>query len=783
MLIPARSVAALLLSGGAIFSSAFAPPARRVASRAGAGAGAASRLLRRSRPQTETAAAMRFLSPIIPSLTGLALASTSSPDVRVPPSDGGTSDANPLLRSWSTEPYHLPPFSEIRPGHFKPAFEVAMTEHLAELKSIADSDDDPTFDNVCAAYDRAGHLYGRVASVYGNLCGSLNTDEMREVQTEMTPILSRHGSAAVTTPGLFERIRAVHGMRDSLDLTPEQLRLVERQHLDFTRAGAHFDEKEKDEYAELKAELAGLCTEFTQNVMKDEEEYEMTLKREDLSGCPNSLVEAARQAAADREKGEEEYVVTLSRSLVEPFLTFSDRRDLRETAFNAWTKRGELFEGRDNIAIAEKILKLRKRQAEMHGYKTFAEYQCADTMAGTPEAVMNLLEDVWGRAKAAADGEREALEQYVKDSGEDLEGGIQPWDWRYYAEKVRVAKYDMDESELKPYLSLDAVTDAVMGVSNSLFGLRYVPKPDVKTYHPDVVTYEVRETTKDGGDELRAVFLHDNFARKFKSGGAWMSEYRSQTRNLPPGSDPVEGVPIVTNNNNFAKGSGPTLLSFDDASTLFHEMGHGHHGMLSDATYSRLSSTSVLRDFVELPSQLMERWLERPEVLKKYARHCETGEPIPDELIGRLKAAKNFNQGFGTIEYTACALLDMAMHMKEDYDGFDMGKFESEELDRLGMPRGIVMRHRPAHFSHLFSGGYYAACYYVYLWAEVLDADAFGAFEEAGDAFDADVAERLRRYIYSSGNTAPPDELFRKFRGRDPDAKFMLEKKGLAGAV
>lgn len=700
------------------------------------------------------------------------------------PSGGKEEDSsNPLLDDWSTEPYHLPPFRRIEPRHFKPAFEAAMEEHISDLRSIVDNEDDPTFENVIAAHDRAGALLSRVSAVFGNYCSSLNTDDMKAVQSEMSPILSRHSSRAVTLPGLFEKIDAVYKTRaDAEDLTDEQVRLVERIHLDFTRQGADFTEEQKNEYAEIKAELASLQTEFMQNVMTDEETWEMVLSGDDLAGCPDSLVEAARSAAADRNRDEGEYVVTLSRSLVEPFLTFSSRRDLRHKAWEAWTRRGELHPDRDNLSIAAKILRLRKRQAELHGCATFSEYQCQDTMAQTPENVMELLEDVWVRAKEAANREREALEKYVAENGgeEELEGGIQPWDWRYYAEKVRVAQYSFDESALKPYLSLDGVSDAVMSVSNKLFGLRYEKKEDVEGYHPDVNVYEVTERAEDGSDRLRAVFLTDNYARPYKSSGAWMSEFRSQTRNLPAGTDEMERIPVVVNNNNFAKADS-TLLSFDDAKTLFHECGHGHHGMLSDATYSRLSSTSVLRDFVELPSQLLERWLDSPEVLREHARHHETGEPVPDELLEKLRAAKSFNQGFATIEYTACALLDMALHSLAEYgDDFDITEFEERELDRLGMPQGITMRHRPAHFAHLFASQYYASGYYVYLWAEVLDADAFGAFEEAeGGVFDGGVAERARRFIYGAGNTVAPDELFRRFRGRDPDVKFMLEKKGL----
>lgn len=670
-----------------------------------------------------------------------------------------------------------------------------MEEHLRDLQAIVDNPEPPTFENVMVTYDRSGSTLDKVGGVFGNMCLSQNTPELQAVQTEMTPILSRHTSATYTLPGLFHKVEKVYREQQegvdkdekdegSSSLTSEDRRLTERIYLDFTRSGAHFHTDKQKENADIQAKLASLITEFSQNVLKDEETYELVLKSEDLAGCPDSLIEAAKNAAEERDKADNEYVITLSRSLVEPFLTFASRRDLRETAWKAWTSRGEMDPDRDNLKIATEILKLRQKQAKLHGYKNFAEYQCVDRMAKTPENVIELLENVWEKAKVSANSERKELEEYVTQQGgntddeKDItENGIQAWDWRYYAEQVRIAKYDFDESLLKPYLSLESVTNAVMAVSNKLFGLKYILRDDIVTYHESVKAYEVRNERH--GNKLVAIFLHDNYARQFKSGGAWMSEFRSQTKNLPEeNKNEYQGIPIVTNNNNFAKGKN-TLLSFDDATTLFHEMGHGHHGMLSDCTYGRLSSTSVLTDFVELPSQLMEHWFEEPEVLKEYARHYETGEPVPDELIHKMKTARSFNQAFATIEYTACALLDMLLHQVEDYDDFDISRFEREELDRVGMPQGVVMRHRPAHFLHLFASTGYAAGYYVYLWAEVLDADVYAAFQETGNVFDPEMAERVRKYVYSAGNTDAPDELFRKFRGRDPDIKYMLEKKGL----
>jgi peptidyl-dipeptidase Dcp len=518
-----------------------------------------------------------------------------------------------------------------------------------------------------------------------------------------------------------------------------------------------------------------------QNVLKDEEEWELVLTEDDFAGCPADVIAAARQVAVDKKKEPDDHVMTLGRSLVEPFLSYSTRRDLRKTVFEAFSKRGELSQERDNLKIAIEILRLRRRQAQLHNKGSFSEYQFEDTMAQTPEAGMKLLNDVWVKSKDAAKREREMLEAFVSKKGETLEGGIQPWDWRYYAEQVRQAEFNFDENEMKPYLSLNAVTNAAFDVSNKLYGLKYVKRDDIVAYHPDVNVYEVRKTKdKSGEDELIAIFLHDNYARPYKSSGAWMSEYRTQTKNLALGTDPIEGIPVVSNNNNFSKGSEHTLLSFTDGITLFHEFGHAHHGMLSNATYEYLASTSVLKDFVELPSQLMEHWLSEPAVLKEHAKHYQTGEVLPEDLIKRFKAAELFNEGFNTIEYTSCAMYDIALHSLSEYgDDFDLAKFEQEYLKEQGMPQGIIMRHRPPHFLHLFASSSYASGYYVYMWAQVLDNDVFAAFEETGDVFDRATADRCRECIYSTGNTVAPQELFRKFRGRDPDATFMLKNRGL----
>ncbi len=500
--------------------------------------------------------------------------------------------------------------------------------------------------------------------------------------------------------------------------------------------------RRKNRLSEIVERLAHLHTAFSQNVLADEAEWCLWLNsEEDLVGLPEA-VRAAAKTAAEQHGRPDASAITLSRSLIVPFLTHSERRDLRELAFNAWTRRGENDGPHDNRPIAREILKLRTEQARLNGYANFADYALIDRMAGKPDAVAKLLANVWEPAKSKAAEEVQALRAIATARGEPAD--IAPWDWRYYAELVRKQRYDIDDAMVKPYFALDRMVEAAFDCAHRLFGIEFVRRADIVAYHPDVRVYEVRR-----GEYPIGVFLHDNFARPTKRGGAWMSNYRSQSR--------IDGdmLPIVVNNNNFAKGA-PTLLSLDDVRTLFHEFGHGLHGLLSQVTYERLSGTRVLRDFVELPSQLFEHWALEPEVLKKHALHVDTGAPIPDELIEQLQRAQHFNQGFQTVEYTACALLDMALHAQAADDGVDITRFEQEELARLGMPREMVLRHRLPHFGHLFSSSSYAAGYYVYMWAEVLDADGFDAFVEAGNPFDPAVAARLLKYVYSSGNTIEP---------------------------
>jgi peptidyl-dipeptidase Dcp len=570
--------------------------------------------------------------------------------------------------------------------------------------------------------------------------------------------------------GLFARVDALHAQRETLVLTPEQKRVLERFHFDFVRAGAKLGAAEQKRYAQIMERLAELTTRFGQNVLADESSFRLVLRGEaDMAGLPGFVQAALRQAALDRGI-DDGALVTLSRSHIVPFLTFSERRELREQAWRAWTSRGEHPGAHDNRPIAREILTLRNEQARLHGFASYADYALTDTMAGQQAAVTALLTQVWEPAKARAAEELAALKALALSRGEPAQ--LEPWDWRYYAEKVRQVRYELDEATVKPYFPLDRMVEAVFDCAQRLFGISFVAKPEIRAYHPDVKVYEVR-----GADAAPiGVFLHDNFARTSKRSGAWMSSFRKQSR-----SAGIDALPIIINNNNFAKGAPgePTLLSFDDASTLFHEFGHGLHGLLSNVTYERVSGTSVLRDFVELPSQIFEHWLAEPEVLKRHARHHLTGEAIPDALIAKLHDARLFNQGYETVRYTASALVDMAAHALTGSEAPDVVEFERAELARIGAPAVVGLNHRLTHFQHLFSGSSYAAGYYVYLWAEVLDADGFDAFKEAGSPFDPAVAQRLREFIYSTGNSIEPSAAYRAFRGRGPTALPMLKQRGL----
>jgi peptidyl-dipeptidase Dcp len=684
---------------------------------------------------------------------------------------------NPLLEPWSA-PHGLPPFAQLRPEHFEPALRQAMAAQHAELQAIAGQAAAPDFENTVAAFDRSGVLLERIVSTFYVLAASATSDALQAVQRQVSAPLAAHRNAVYMDAALFARIDALFARRDTLALAPEALRLLERVHLDFVRAGARLQGAAQRRFAAVMEELAALTTRFAQNVLHDESGWALPLPdAAATAGLPPFVLDAARQAAAER--GLPGAVITLSRSLVVPFLTYSTRRDLREQAWRAWVGRGEHQGEHDNRQVARNILRLRHEQATLLGHACYADYALADTMAGTRSAVAGLLNDVWPRALQAVRREEAELEEVRRAAAAAGEAGAQgrlePWDWRFWAERVRRERYAVDDAEVKPYFRLENVVAAAFDCAERLFGLRFTPRAGLPVYHPDVTAYEVH----DAAGALVGLFLQDNFARPTKRSGAWMSSLRLQRRNVAAGAPAHERLPVILNNNNFARGE-PTLLSLDDARTLFHEFGHGLHGLMSDVTYHRLSGTQVLRDFVELPSQIFEHWITEPEVLQRHARHVRTGEPIPAELVRRLARARNFNQGYETVRYTASALTDMAVHSRVEAEPpADLCEFENGLLAEHGLPHAAGLNHRFVHFQHLFAGSGYAAGYYVYLWAEVLDADGYDAFREAGSPFDAAVAKRLRQHIYSAGNAVDPRDTYRAFRGRDASVTPLLRKRGL----
>ncbi|MGQ0455882.1 MAG: M3 family metallopeptidase [Hyphomicrobium sp.] len=677
------------------------------------------------------------------------------------------SPKNPLLSTWNGI-WGLPPFDRVEARHFKPALEAAFRAHRIEIQKIAANSAKPTFANTIVALEKSGQVLSRVASVFSNLEATDSTPELQQIARDMAPRFAAHESQILLDKRLFVRIDELVARGDGLKLSDEDRRVLERHHLAFVRAGARLSSAAKSRVKAINARLAGLVTLFMQNVLKDEQSWRLVLDGErDLAGLPATMRDAAKRTASDAGLPGKA-MITLARSSVEGFITYSSRRDLREQAFTAWISRGANGGDSDNRQIVAEVALLRNEYARLLGYKSFADFSLQDTMAKTPAAVEDLLQSVWPRAVARAVEERDALAREALRSGDNAE--IAPWDWRYYAEKVRKSRYDFDEAELRPYFALPNMIAAAFDCATRLFGLRFRERADFPRYHPDVRVWEAM----DSGGKTIGVFYGDYYARPSKRSGAWMSSFRDQHR-LGKGA-----LPVIVNVLNFNKAGdgGPALLSFDDARTLFHEFGHGLHGLLSSVTYPSIAGTSVSRDFVELPSQLYEHWLSTSAVLKRFAKHVESGAPMPDELYARLKAARNFNQGFATVEYTASALVDMALYAGDVKRVADIEAFERETLARIGMPNEIVMRHRLPHFMHVIGG--YAAGYYSYLWSEVMDADAFEAFEETGDVFDPATARKLREYIYSAGNRRDPHEAYVAFRGRPPKIDGLLKKRGLA---
>src|SRR5882724_3277255 len=679
-------------------------------------------------------------------------------------------DPNPLAANWEGPYGGVPPFDRVQVVLFKPALEAAMVENLSEVDRIAKDPAAPTFENTITAMEKTGRTLDRVTTVYGVWGSTMNSSDFQAVQREMAPRLAAFSDQITQNEALFKRIETVYNSPQKSQLTAEQQRLAWFYYTNFVRAGARLDAKAKSRLSEINQKLAGLYTRFSQNVLYEEDNQFLVLKKEaDLAGLPTPLRDSAAAAAATR-KMPEVWVIANTRSSIDPFLTYSERRDLREQAWRMFVNRGDNGGEHDNNAIVSEMLQLRAERAKLLGYPTHAHWRLENAMAKTPERAMELMEAVWKPAVARVHEEVADMQ-----AAADKEGGhitIEPWDYRYYAEKVRKARYDLDQNEVKPYLQLEKLREGIFWVAGELFGFEFTPVTNVPVYHPDVRVWEVTDkTTK----RHIGLWFFDPFARAGKRSGAWMNAYRSQER--------VNGTitTIVSNNANFVKGKPgePVLMSWDDAVTMFHEFGHALHGLNSNVTYPSLSGTAVPRDYVEFPSQLMEHWLSTPEVLQRFAVHYQTGKPIPQVLVERILRSATFNQGFATVEYLASALVDMKLHLAGDRK-IDPDAFERETLAQLGMPREIVMRHRIPQFGHVFASDSYSAGYYSYLWSDVLTADAFGAFVEGGGPYDRKVAERLRQNIFSVGNTIDPAEAYRAFRGRDPKIEALMKKRGFA---
>ena len=654
----------------------------------------------------------------------------------------------------------VPEFEKILSHHYEEAFERGFEEQNREIQAITSNREAPTFGNTIEAMERSGELLERVGNVFWNLTSSDTSDELQTLELALSPRLAAHNSQIYSDPALFKRVQAITQSDQPLD--PEASQLLEEIHGSFVRAGAHLSESARERVNEITEVLAGLTTRFGQNVLQDVNEFELVVgAAEDISGLPDSVLNAARSEAESRGKSGQ-YVFTISRSSITPFLQYADSRSLREKLYKAYTDCGTM--STDNHPVIQQIIEHRAERAKILGFGSHADFMLDDRMAKTPDAVKGLLDRVWTPCQDKVAKEAQDLQSRIQDDGGNFE--LQPWDWWYYTEKIRQERFDLDEEAVKPYFKLENVRDGAFEVARKLYGIKF-EQVDVPVYHPDVVAYEV--TDADGS--TIGIFLFDFFMRPSKQGGAWMSEFRGQS-NL---DEPVR--PVIVNCCNFPKAD-PCLLGMDEVRTLFHEFGHGLHGLLSKVRYPRLSGTNVKQDFVELPSQIMEHWALEPEVLKSYAIHYETGESIPDELIKKLKSAQTFNQGFATTEYLAACYLDLAWHQHEGRAPEDVDGFERQAMDDIHKINMVDPRYRSAYFRHVFEGEHYSAGYYVYIWAEVLDADGFEAFREKG-IFDQETARSFRLNILEKGGSVPPMELYRKFRGREPDVAPLLKNRGL----
>ncbi len=681
--------------------------------------------------------------------------------------DAPAAAPNPLLAKWVGPYGGIPPFDKVKVADFKPALEAAMAENLKEIDAIANNKAAPTFENTYVALERSGDTLNRVQTIFGIWGANLNTAEFQPVQAEMQPKLAAHFDKITQNAALFKRLQAVYNSPAKKRLTKEQQRLVAVVYDGFVHNGAALNADKKPKLADVNQQLASLYTKFNQNLQGEESELNVLIDKEsDLAGLPQSLKDAAAEAA--KSKGKTGWMIRNTRSSTDPFLTYADNRKLREKVWKMYVSRGDNGDARDNNENIKQILKLRVERARLFGLPTHAHWILQQKMAKTPENAMKLMEGVWPAAVARVHEEVADMQALANKNGDKIK--IEPWDYRYYMEKVRKERYDLDENQIKPYLQLDKMREAMMWVAGQLFNFNFKKLNGIPVFNPDMVVYEV--TNKITGAPV-GLWYFDPYARDGKDSGAWMNQYRNQSR--------VEGnvTTIVSNNANFVKGKPgePVLISWDDATTMFHEFGHALHGLSSNVTYPTLSGTNVATDYVEFPSQLLEHWVATPEVLNRFAVHYQTGKPIPKELVDKIKKAATFNQGFATVEYLASALMDMKIHLAGDAN-IDPRKFEKDELGKLGMPKELVMRHRLPQFRHIFASDDYSAGYYSYLWSDVLKADAYTAFTEAGGPYDQKVATRLRKYVFTVGNTIDPADGFRLFRGRDPKVEALMIERG-----
>lgn len=676
-------------------------------------------------------------------------------------------DENPFFSAYGT-PFEVPQFDAIGVAHYIPAFDEGMRQQRAEVDAIAADADAPTFANTIEALEASGELLTRVSNVFFNLNGADTNDDMQEIAKEISPRLSALSDDIYLNPEAFARVKTIYDARDSLGLTREQKRLLEEYYKNFVRGGANLDDSDKQKFREVNERLSVLSLNFGENVLAENNAFELVIEdKADLDGLPKNVVEAAAEAATERGY-EGKWVFTLHKPSMIPFITYSTRRDLREKIYKAYTNRGNNGDEHDNKEILVEMATLRAQRATLLGYETHAHYVLDDNMAKTPDRVYDLLDRLWKPALRRAAEERDDMQKMIKADGDDFQ--LESWDWWYYAERVKKARYEFDDEVLRPYFQLENVRKGAFEVANRLFGITFTERSDLPRYHPDVRTFEVKD--RDGSHI--GIYFVDYHPRASKRGGAWMNSFRKQSR-----MGGVEVTPIICNVSNVSKPTAdePALLSLDEVSTLFHEFGHALHGLLSDCTYSSLSGTAVARDFVEMPSQVVENWALEPEVLKLYARHYETGELIPDELIAKMNNARLFNQGFATTEYLAASYLDMDWHTLSSPAALDPTAFEVKSLNRIGLMPEIISRYRSPYFRHIFAGGY-SAGYYSYIWAEVVDADAFQAFKETS-LFDPEMAAKFRKFILAAGGTDDPMTLYKKFRGREPKIDPLLDRRGL----